>query len=244
MSRYTSKNAKKSIAAGAVIVVSAVTFNQVRDSSHPAPEKSLRPLTYVAMGASDVVGIGADDPPNEAWVARIFKRLPPGSKFHRLGVEGSTVMQAAMEQLPVAEKAEADLVTVWLAVNDFTLNVPLDHYEHALDWVVGRSSRGKGRLFLGNIPDLTSTPAYDDEPREALKARLDQYNSAIGRVAKRNDAVLVDLYGASQAVAGEAAELVADDGFHPSSFGYQVLAEIFWNAISEDPVTGPLVDSG
>src|SRR5438045_5013738 len=72
-----------------------------------------RPLTYVAIGASDTVGVGAGSPDTESWPAVLWWRLPPGSQFVNLGVSGSLLHQALDQQLPVAIDMSPDLVTVW-----------------------------------------------------------------------------------------------------------------------------------
>src|SRR4051794_17555751 len=73
-----------------------------------------RPLTYVAIGASDTVGVGAASPETDSWPAVLWTRLPPGSQFVNLGVSGSLLHQALDQQLPVAIDMQPDLVTVWL----------------------------------------------------------------------------------------------------------------------------------
>src|ERR1700687_3224317 len=75
-----------------------------------------KPTTYVAMGASDAVGLGARDPITEGWVPRFGARLGSDAQVVNLGVSGSTLAQALEEQLRPALDAQPDVVTVWLAV--------------------------------------------------------------------------------------------------------------------------------
>ncbi|HET7700772.1 MAG TPA: hypothetical protein VFM06_07915, partial [Candidatus Limnocylindria bacterium] len=44
---------------------------------------------YVAIGASDTVGVGSLDPLNGSWPSRLAALLPPGSTYRNLGVSGS-----------------------------------------------------------------------------------------------------------------------------------------------------------
>ncbi|MGI8425472.1 MAG: SGNH/GDSL hydrolase family protein [Actinomycetota bacterium] len=201
-----------------------------------------RTFVYVAIGASDTVGVGAANPQKESWVALLHSRLPRGSKFLRLGVDGSTVAQAVQQQLPAAREVEADLVTVWLATNDFDAGVGLKDYEKSLAQLLeGTASCGTARIFIGNVPDLTQVPRYHNEPPESLKDRILQWNGAIAAVAGQYGATVIDLYQAGQAIAHLNLPLIADDGFHPSTFGYSVIADLFWNSISADPVLGPVL---
>lgn len=204
-------------------------------------ETKQRRLTYVAIGASDTVGVGARDPANESWVAILSKRLPQGSKFLRLGISGSTATQAAIHQLPVAKTSNPDLVTIWLALNDFDM-VELPEYQAAMDEVLSIANGGKTRVFVANIPDLSGVPAYDDESPEELSRKVDEWNDTIARLAAKHGAVVVDLFEPSQALASTDIPLVSEDGFHPSTEGYKLIAELFWNYISQDPVVGPAVE--
>ena len=69
-------------------------------AAQPAP----RPLTYVAIGASDSAGVGADVPDQESWPAVMTRKLPAGSRLVNLGVSGSLLLQAMPESLiPLAD---------------------------------------------------------------------------------------------------------------------------------------------
>src|SRR6185437_12856680 len=93
-----------------------------------APTQAARPLTYVAIGASDAVGIGAANPETDGWVPRFGASLGSNVRVVNLGVSGSTLSQALQEQMALAIDAEPDVVTVWLAVNDLNARVPLEGY--------------------------------------------------------------------------------------------------------------------
>ncbi|MCA1839157.1 MAG: SGNH/GDSL hydrolase family protein [Actinomycetota bacterium] len=199
------------------------------------------PLTYVAIGASDTVGIGAADPDKDAWVAQLFAHLPAGSRFVRLGVSGSTAEQALTEQVPKAEEAKGDLVTVWLAVNDFNSLMPVERYAAALDSILIRTSVHGERVFVGNIPDLTTLPSYKAIPSNIVHGRVDEWNAEIRRVVAKDHAVLVDLVAPSRTLSAQGKSMISEDGFHPSTDGYRLLSDVFWAAISKDPKIGKRV---
>ncbi|HAG97762.1 MAG TPA: hypothetical protein DCL75_02595, partial [Ktedonobacter sp.] len=98
-------------------------------------------LTYVAIGASDTFGIGADDPQTENWPADLSVGLGTGVHLVNLGIPGITLHQALSVEVPVALDAHPNLVTVWLAVNDLANNVPLASYAHDLDLLLSRLQR-------------------------------------------------------------------------------------------------------
>ena len=188
-----------------------------------------RPLTYVAIGASDTVGVGSGSPETESWPAVLWRRLPPGSQFVNLGVSGSLLHQALDQQLPVAVDMHPDLVTVWLSVNDYTGRVNLEQYGTDLDTLLGQlRAQTSAVVLVGNLPDLRALPA-------AVRLDLrdvDRWNATIESVAARHQVTLVDLHGTWQEVA-QHPEYISSDGFHPSTTGYRRLAEVFYEAASQ-----------
>jgi acyl-CoA thioesterase-1 len=189
--------------------------------SAPEPPKS---LTYVAIGASDTVGVGAGAPEQESWPAVLHRRLPAGSRLVNLGVSGSLLRQALDQQLPVALDSNPDLVTVWLAVNDYTSRVPLPRYASDLDALLGALRSGtRAAILVGNVPELSVLPASS---RFDLRD-VDRWNGAIAELARRHQATPVDLKATWSEVA-EHPEYISSDGFHPSSTGYRRLADLFY----------------
>ena len=210
------------------------------------------PLIYVAVGASESVGIGADRPADQAWPVVLHRTaLPPGSVLVNLGVPGATVADALAVQLPQALARHPALATVWLNVNDILHGVPPAEYERRLDVLVRALVRGGDTLVLvANTPAFELLPAYREwqaaveaagYPQVGLpsaaqiKAVVDEYNEAIARVTRRHGAVLVDLHGAGAAALGQgtAGSLVGADGFHPSTAGHRAVAEVFARALEK-----------
>ena len=198
---------------------------------------------YVAVGASDAVGVGARRPRTEAWPRLLYRRaFPRTTRFVNLGVSGATAASALVGQVPRAERLRPDVVTVWLAVNDVVAGVALDDYEAALDELVGRL-RGEGttRVLVGNCPYLDRLPAYLagwavgllPGPAEANRI-VDGYDTVIERVVARHGATLVDLRAAALAArrAGLESPLFAADGFHPSTAGHRAIAGAFADVLA------------
>jgi lysophospholipase L1-like esterase len=190
-----------------------------------------KPRVYVALGASDAVGVGTSDPMREGWVPVLHTQLPTNTRLVNLGISGSLLHEALVQQLPVAIDADPDLVTVWLAVNDFNARVPLEEYRAALDMLlIGLATQTNARVFVANIPDLTHVPIYQSVPRALLQAEIERWNGAIASSVTLHGARLVDLYPLGTEL-GFHPDYVAQDGFHPSSEGYRRLAEVMWAAI-------------
>lgn len=198
-----------------------------------APARQQAP-TYVAIGASDAVGVGTADPARDGWVPRFGAALGSPTRIINLGVSGSTLAQALQEQIGPALDAKPDIVTVWLAVNDFNARVPLNQYEADLDRLLGALRDGGAAVLVGNVPDLTGVAAYRDLDPDALRLEVQAWNAAIARVAAQNGATVVDLYAGWQELRDHP-EYVAADGFHPSADGYARLAALFADAYTARP---------
>jgi lysophospholipase L1-like esterase len=197
-------------------------------SSLPSPSPE-HVLAYDAIGASDTVGVGADDPAHNGWVPRLAQLLGPDVHVHNLGVSGTLLRTARQEQLPVAIRDQPDLVTVWLAVNDLDAHVPLQEYFDDLDGLLASlADQTHAVVLVANVPDLAHVPAYRDQDPDALRSTVQVWNEAIANAAERHRAHVVDLFAAYEELAAHPEDLSAD-GFHPSSAGYARIADLFFS---------------
>src|SRR5437762_14240348 len=106
-------------------------------TSAPATATPSSGIKYVAIGASDSVGVGASDPAKGSWPALVASRLPAGSPaYTNLGVSGSLALQAVTQQLPGAIGQKPNIVTVWLAVNDLNATIEPASFAEALGQIV------------------------------------------------------------------------------------------------------------
>jgi lysophospholipase L1-like esterase len=214
---------------------------------------------YVAVGASETVGIGAEVPLREAWPRVLFRTaMPENTVFVNLGIPGATVAQALQQELPHAVELKPTIVTVWLNVNDIIAGVTAVEYERDLGTLVHELRRGGAtRVLVANTPPIDRLPAYLAcrpnppatappcrrdallPPPEAVNAIVDDYNAATARVVDREGANLVDLHALGMAAreSGIADALVSADGFHPNAGGYQAVATAFAEVLRR---TGPL----
>lgn len=215
---------------------------------------------YVAVGASETTGIGADTPLREAWPRVLFRSaMPVNTVFVNMGIPGATVAQALTSEVAPALDLKPTIVTVWLNVNDIIAGVPAGQFERDLDSLVHQLRRGgQARVLVANAPPVDRLPAYlacrPDPPASApacraaggvlpppdeVDALVDAYNAATARVAAAEGATLVDLHavGLAARAAGIEDALVSGDGFHPNAGGYQQVATAFAEALKR---SGPL----
>jgi len=196
-----------------------------------------RPLRYVAIGASDAVGVGASDPAAKSWPALVAAAMPAGTVYMNLGVSGSTVAEAIGEQLPQAAAADPDIVTVWLAFNDLSHATPPATYRADLGRLLDRLLQTKARIFVGNLPDLRGVPATSGIVSALLAAAVDAYNMQIAAAVQERASrvVLVDLFtGSADVIAREL--VVSADGLHPNDLGYQRISQRFIEAFRREGI--------
>ncbi|HEY7624882.1 MAG TPA: GDSL-type esterase/lipase family protein [Candidatus Limnocylindria bacterium] len=203
-------------------------------TASPSPTATPAPASvrYVAIGASDTVGVGATDPAKGSWPALIASRLPTGSTYVNLGVSGSLALQAVGQQLPGAIAQRPTVVSLWLAVNDLNATIQPSSYRDALAQIVdGLVQRTTATVFVGNVPDLRAVPVYASIDKNALLAQIRAYNDVVTAMAAKDPArvVPVDLFTGSAALVSTAT--VSQDGFHPSDEGYQLIADRFATAM-------------
>ena len=202
----------------------------------PTPSPTA-PVRYIAIGASDTVGVGATDPATGSWPARVAKLLPPGSAFVNVGVSGSIALQARTAQLPGALAQRPTVVSIWLAVNDMNATIEPASFANDLGAIVDALVSGtEAKIFVGNVPDVRPVPAYKDADKVALFALINGYNSAIAAIAAKHPGrvVAVDLFTGSAPLVSTLT--VSGDGFHPSDAGYQLIADRFADAMRSSGV--------
>jgi lysophospholipase L1-like esterase len=189
-------------------------------------------LTYVAIGASDTFGIGADDPSTENWAADLAAKIGSGVRLVNLGIPGITLHEALTAEVPVAIDAHPDLVTIWLALNDLANNVPIDSYTRDLDLLLTRvqAAAPHARIAIANVPDLTLLPYFNSTDPQTLYVQIQSYNDAIASVAKRHSVIVVDLYQKWQELRSHP-EYISSDGLHPGTLGYTQIADLFYQAL-------------
>lgn len=212
------------------------------------------PFTYVAVGASETVGVGADEPATQSWPSVFYRTaLARSARFVNVGESGATVRHVLDRKLQLALAEEPRLVTVWLNVNDLVAQVPVEQYERDLGRLVRALRRGGAAdVLVATTPPLAELPGVKAclpggsgcrlpsalPSGDVITERVAAYNEAITRVTSAEGAVLVDLAAATGG--GMDGSSVAADGFHPSTDGHRRVAAAFADAVAATPSAAQL----
>lgn len=192
------------------------------------------PLIYVALGASDAVGVGSQQPGAQGYVPLISEHLPHGSHMIDLGVSGIHLHEALNKELPLALNTDPQLITIWLVTNDFIAGVSYNSYMHDLDSMLKQlQSQTQARMVMANLPDLTRLPAFAHDSADQkthMRTDIQHWNAHIASLAHQYGATLVDLTAENSLLTSHP-EYISGDGFHPSAAGYVQLSNLFWQAI-------------
>lgn len=192
------------------------------------------PVTYVALGASDAVGIGSNIPGSQGYVPLIAAHLPKGSHVINLGISGIRLHEALSQEVPLALSTTPSLITIWLVANDFVDGVTYDNYLHDLNILLQQLHVStQARIVMANLPDLTRLPAFANETssqKTQMVVAIQKWNKGIAQLAKHYGVALVDLFSQGSQITAHP-EYISGDGFHPSPSGYVQLANYFWRVI-------------
>lgn len=183
-------------------------------------------IQYVALGASDAVGIGAV-PLDNGYVFLVEEGIEGRcgrTELRNLGIPGAHISSIGDEPLEIALNLMPEVVTIWTGANDLVGGDPVEGFESELQSMLERlQTETSAVLLIGTLPALEQLPAFADDPDPDVTAeRVSAYNAAIRRQAEQHGAAVVDL--ASLTVDDV---LVSADGFHPSNEGHAEIARRF-----------------
>lgn len=194
-------------------------------------------ITYLAVGASDALGVGAFPDADDGYVFIIEDELDEAYE------EDVNLCTLCLVALPAAELdriedvlnnvldagVEPDIVTILVGSNDIIAGVDPADFEAQLREAITAILDASPNAFIviGNVPNLMQLPRFmDGEDPDVTPENIMTFNAIIAEVAADFGISLVDLF--SEMIT---ADFVADDGFHPSDQGHERIAELFLDVI-------------
>ena len=191
------------------------------------------PISYVALGDSTGVGVGATE---GGYVARIFRRLEtarPGSTLLNLCVSGATTEDVLLDQLDRGIARSPTLVTLGIGINDIGHEVSLEVFAKNYEEILSKlASQTSAPMVVTNIPDISSAPRIPQEMRSDYHQLIVTFNKKLEDIASRHGAIVFDVYTVTHEQLPSHPEFFSADGFHPSDQGYELWANQMWPTIA------------
>ncbi len=237
-------------AALAVVLLAGCGFGSSTSSTSGGQTSVLETPTqrptyiFVAIGASETFGTGADRPATQNWPDDLSRQMPKGTQVVNLGIPGITAPEALQNELPEALDAQPNLVTVWLGTNDITSvltgevasNDALSEYQQSMDSILSQlQQQTRARVAVANIPDLPLLPYFYGYDAKALQAMVGQWNEVVEQEIAAHGDILLDMYSQTAGLEGHP-EYLSGDGLHPSTLGYQQIAAYIYQVLHKNGV--------
>ncbi len=193
-------------------------------------------ISYVALGDSSAVGVGASR--GGGYPERLASRLRQQGLsvgLTNLGMSGAVVRDVFTSQLKRAVATQPTLVTIGIGTNDLWRGTSVEDFRDDLERIAKRLKPTGASLVVVNVPDMALAPVARMVPSHLYEGRIEPFNEAISDVARAHGLHVVDLYSASRELIPKRHDFFCWDGFHPSDAGYEQWADIML------PTVKPLV---
>jgi len=227
---------------GALLAAAALTALNACDDRRVAsatPDRPQRGVHVVVLGDSLGLGTGATNPAG-GFAYRIFSRLATGrphSTIRNFSIGGARAADVERLEVPRLRAIPADVIIVVAGANDVVRHTPAPQFARTYEHLVAgvRRLQPGATIVLCGVPDIAISPLFaGSNVAIAEQSRLD--DQIVHRVARRNRAAVIDLYGISRRARGEAGVFLGADRFHPSDVGYERITEAAY------PVVAHVVD--
>ena len=197
---------------------------------------------YLALGDSYTIGeaVAAD----QRWPVQLVDllnrrefRFDPPEIIATTGWTTDELAAAMDAKYPVGTRADFDLVSLLIGVNNQYRGRPLDEYREQFNALLERALALAGddpqRVIVLAIPDWGVTPFGAKSGRDTaqIARELDAFNAAAAEIAQARSVRFVDTSAVSRE---RGAEWVAEDGLHPSGQLYAA-----WAKAAELALLGP-----
>jgi lysophospholipase L1-like esterase len=184
---------------------------------------------YLALGDSYTIGEGVEE--HERWPVQLAAALRAGGMPCGppviIAETGWTTDELEAGIDAAAPAGPYRLVTLLIGVNNQYRGREASEYAEQLSRLVCRAIEAAGdrprRVVLVSIPDYGITPFIAESERDPaeIARQLDRFNAIAARVAAEHRVRWVDITPLSRQ-RGALAEMLAEDGLHPSGAMYRL----------------------
>jgi lysophospholipase L1-like esterase len=201
----------------------------------PQPTPTIRayvarpiPGTYVALGASETFGIGAQ-PITDGYAYLLSRRLH-ARHFIDAGIPGATLSQGYNAELAQALNARAALCTLFFGTNDLRAGIPRNDFLSDLRDFIVTLRRSGARVLVIGLPDIAELPAVKKLHMPDVVGIVRSWNQGMASVSRETGATFLDLGPFGHELAKHP-EYIASDGLHPSNAGHRRIAQLVLQTI-------------
>lgn len=188
---------------------------------------------FLALGDSYTIGEAVSE--DQRWPVQLVARLKaralgfdPPEIIATTGWTTDELATAMDEKYPLGTRAQFDLVSLLIGVNNQYRGRALEEYREQFSGLLNRALALAGddpqRVIVLAIPDWGVTPFGANSGRDLaqIARELDAFNAAAAAIAQSQSIRFVDTSPVSRE---RGAQWVADDGLHPSGVLYTAWAE-------------------
>lgn len=201
----------------------------------PSPTPLPGTLKLAAIGASDVVGLGATNPGTEGWApvlaTLLTERTGKPIALSKHGFLARLASELRKNEVPKAIAGKPDLVVIWTGANDMRVGLRIEDFRAALDGILTDLQATRVPVWVLNLPALDRLPFFA-EFKAAYKAAMPAWQATIRESAAAHGATTIALDQFSDEIDKNPDYLWAFDGFHPSTKGYARLAAIVADTVA------------
>ena len=200
-------------------------------------------LNLMLLGDSSAAGVGVSSQ-QQALAGQLLeqlKQLPQiQQKFSQLewslhATSGHTSFDALRRLYVLPKPATAvDIMIVMIGVNDTTANISTSKWEQQLREIIGLSKRkfGAKHIIFPCLPPMQNMPAIPSPLNKLMGYKTQLMNEKLIQVCDHYDEVLALQFDLENTDL-QNQNFFAEDGFHPNSAAYLLLAEKLATTISE-----------
>lgn len=182
--------------------------------------------SYLALG--DSYTIGESVPANDRWPVQLVAQLnernykvAPPKIIAKTGWTTENLLSAMRSELNYTRKF--DLVSILIGVNNQYQGQSIEDYEEELREIfklaLNHSKRREKGVFALSIPDYGATP-FGSDNAEIIGQEIDEFNAVFRKVAAEFEVTFYNITPISREAARDA-DLIAEDGLHPSGLMYR-----------------------
>lgn len=192
--------------------------------------------SYLALGDSYTIGESVDE--MERWPVLLVNQLKKSNvnlgNPKIIATTGWTTNELISAINAQNLDKKFDLVSLLIGVNNQYRGYPVDQYknefEELLQTAIRFANDNPSKVFVLSIPDYGVTPFASDRNPDKIGQEIDAYNAIAEAISKKYSVRFFDITPISRK-AKMNAELVAEDGLHPSGKMYKQWVDFIWEDV-------------